>query len=66
LGSTLLHQVAAYGYSLLLGYFASLAQIAEQMALFKSEVEACRRTFDPMSMRIARSLNVAMTAADRE
>src|SRR5215831_4379998 len=59
-------QVAAHGYNLLLGQFSSLAQIAEQIALFKSEVEACGRTFEPMSVGVARSLNVVMTAAEYE
>src|SRR5919109_1864729 len=59
-------KVAAQGYNLLLGQFSSLATVAEQIALFKSEVEACGRTFDPMSVGVARSLNVTMTAAEYE
>ncbi|MBI3328323.1 MAG: LLM class flavin-dependent oxidoreductase [Nitrospinae bacterium] len=59
-------KVAAHGYNLLLGQFASLAQIAEQIALFKSEVEAWGRTFDPMSVGVTRSLNVLMTAGEYE
>jgi alkanesulfonate monooxygenase SsuD/methylene tetrahydromethanopterin reductase-like flavin-dependent oxidoreductase (luciferase family) len=59
-------KVAAQGFNLLLGQFSSLAQIAEQIALFKSEVEAGGRTFDPMSVGVARSLNVVMTAAEYE
>jgi len=59
-------KVAAHGYNLLLGQFSSLAQIAEQIALFKAEVEAGGRTFDPMSVGVARSLNVVMAAAEYE
>jgi alkanesulfonate monooxygenase SsuD/methylene tetrahydromethanopterin reductase-like flavin-dependent oxidoreductase (luciferase family) len=59
-------KVAANGYNLLLGQFASLAQIAEQIALFKSEVEACGRAFDPMSVGVTRSLNIVRTAAEYE
>jgi alkanesulfonate monooxygenase SsuD/methylene tetrahydromethanopterin reductase-like flavin-dependent oxidoreductase (luciferase family) len=59
-------KVAAHGYNLLLGQFASLAQVAEQIALFKAEVEARGRTFDPMSVGVTRSLNVVMTAAEYE
>jgi alkanesulfonate monooxygenase SsuD/methylene tetrahydromethanopterin reductase-like flavin-dependent oxidoreductase (luciferase family) len=59
-------KVAAQGFNLLLGQFSSLAQIAEQIALFKSEVEAGGRTFDPMSVGVTRSLNVTMTAAEYE
>ncbi len=59
-------KVAAHGYNLLLGQFASLAQIAEQIALFKAEVEASGRMFDPMSVGVTRSLNVVTTAAEYE
>jgi alkanesulfonate monooxygenase SsuD/methylene tetrahydromethanopterin reductase-like flavin-dependent oxidoreductase (luciferase family) len=59
-------KVAANGFNLLLGQFSSLAQIAEQIALFKSEVEASGRTFDPMTVGVARSLNVVMNAAEYE
>jgi len=59
-------KVAEHGYHLLLGQFASLALIAEQIALFKAEVEARGRTFDPMSVGVTRSLNVTMTAAEYE
>jgi alkanesulfonate monooxygenase SsuD/methylene tetrahydromethanopterin reductase-like flavin-dependent oxidoreductase (luciferase family) len=59
-------KVAANGFNLLLGQFSSLAQIAEQIALFKSEVEAQGRTFDPMTVGVARSLNVVMNAAEYE
>ncbi|MBI3329377.1 MAG: LLM class flavin-dependent oxidoreductase [Nitrospinae bacterium] len=59
-------KVAAHGYHLLLGQFASLAQIAEQIALFKAEVEARGRPFDPMSVGVTRSLNVVRTAAEYE
>jgi alkanesulfonate monooxygenase SsuD/methylene tetrahydromethanopterin reductase-like flavin-dependent oxidoreductase (luciferase family) len=59
-------KVAAQGCNLLLGQFASLAQIAEQIALYKSEVEANGRTFDPMSVGVTRSLNVVATAEEYE
>jgi alkanesulfonate monooxygenase SsuD/methylene tetrahydromethanopterin reductase-like flavin-dependent oxidoreductase (luciferase family) len=59
-------KVAAQGYNLLLGQFSSLATIAEQIALFKAEVEACGRVFDPMTVGVTRSLNVVMTAAEYE
>jgi alkanesulfonate monooxygenase SsuD/methylene tetrahydromethanopterin reductase-like flavin-dependent oxidoreductase (luciferase family) len=59
-------KVAANGFNLLLGQFSSLAQIAEQIALFKSEVEASGRTFDPMTVGVARSLNVVMNREEYE
>jgi alkanesulfonate monooxygenase SsuD/methylene tetrahydromethanopterin reductase-like flavin-dependent oxidoreductase (luciferase family) len=59
-------KVAEQGYNMLLGQFAPLEQVAEAIALFKAEVEARGRTFDPMSVGVARSLNVVMTRAEYE
>jgi alkanesulfonate monooxygenase SsuD/methylene tetrahydromethanopterin reductase-like flavin-dependent oxidoreductase (luciferase family) len=59
-------KVAAYGYNLLLDQFAPVAQIGERIALFKAEVEARGRIFDPMSVAVTRSINVVTTAAERE
>lgn len=59
-------KVAARGYHLLLDQFAPVDQIGERIALFKSEVEAGGRPFDPMSIAVTRSINVVMTAAERE
>ena len=51
-------QVAQLGFNMLLGQFDSFEMIAEEVALFKSEVEALGRTFDPMSVAVARSVNI--------
>src|SRR6267142_4701213 len=59
-------KVAAQGYKLLLDQYASFEEIAERIALFKSEVEARGRTFDPMSVGVTRSINVVMTPAERQ
>jgi alkanesulfonate monooxygenase SsuD/methylene tetrahydromethanopterin reductase-like flavin-dependent oxidoreductase (luciferase family) len=59
-------KVAAQGCNLLLGQFASLAQIAEQIALYKSEVEANGHMFNPMSVGVTRSLNIVTTAEEYE
>jgi len=59
-------KVAAQDSNLLLGQFAPLEQVSEAIALFKAEVEAQGRPFDPMSVGVARSLNVVMTAAEYE
>jgi alkanesulfonate monooxygenase SsuD/methylene tetrahydromethanopterin reductase-like flavin-dependent oxidoreductase (luciferase family) len=59
-------KVADYGFNLLLDQFAPIEQIGERVALFKAEVEARGRRFDPMSVAVTRSINVAMTAAERE
>jgi alkanesulfonate monooxygenase SsuD/methylene tetrahydromethanopterin reductase-like flavin-dependent oxidoreductase (luciferase family) len=56
--------VAAQGYKLLLDQYASIAEIGEQIALFKSEVEKKGRTFDPMSVGVTRSINVVRTPAE--
>jgi alkanesulfonate monooxygenase SsuD/methylene tetrahydromethanopterin reductase-like flavin-dependent oxidoreductase (luciferase family) len=58
-------RVAALGFNLLLDQFAPIDQIGERIALFKSEVEARGRAFDPMSIAVTRSVNVVMTAAER-
>jgi alkanesulfonate monooxygenase SsuD/methylene tetrahydromethanopterin reductase-like flavin-dependent oxidoreductase (luciferase family) len=57
-------KVAAQGYNLLLGQFDSLEQVSQGIALFKAEVEAQGRRFDPMSVAVARSLNIVRTAAE--
>jgi len=59
-------KVAALGYNLLLGQFDSFEEIAEEIALFRAEVEAHGRTFDPMSVAVTRSLNIVTTAAEYE
>ncbi|HEV8437709.1 MAG TPA: LLM class flavin-dependent oxidoreductase [Methylomirabilota bacterium] len=59
-------KVAEYGYKLLLDQFAPIDEIGHRIARFKSEVEARGRAFDPMSVAVTRSVNVAMTAAERQ
>src|SRR3989449_8972873 len=59
-------KVADLGYRLLLDQFAPIEQIGERIALFKAEVQARGRRFDPMSVAVTRSINVAMTAAERQ
>jgi alkanesulfonate monooxygenase SsuD/methylene tetrahydromethanopterin reductase-like flavin-dependent oxidoreductase (luciferase family) len=61
-----IRKVAALGYGLLLDQFALVEEIGERIALFRSEVEARGRVFDPMSVGVTRSVNVVMTAAERE
>ena len=59
-------KVAAAGYNLLLDQFAPFEEIADRIALFKSEVEARGRTFDPMSVGVTRSINFVETPAERQ
>jgi alkanesulfonate monooxygenase SsuD/methylene tetrahydromethanopterin reductase-like flavin-dependent oxidoreductase (luciferase family) len=61
-----IRKVAAAGHNLLLDQFASFEEIAERIALFRSEVEARGRTFDPMSVGVTRSINLVETPAERQ
>src|SRR5688572_13857895 len=57
-------KVAAQGYKLLLDQYASIGEIGERIAFFKSEVEKQGRTFDPMSVAVTRSINVVRIPAE--
>ena len=59
-------KVAARGYNLLLDQFAPFDQTIDRFNLFKAEVQAQGRSFDPSTVAVARSVNVVMTAAERE
>jgi alkanesulfonate monooxygenase SsuD/methylene tetrahydromethanopterin reductase-like flavin-dependent oxidoreductase (luciferase family) len=59
-------KVAARGYNLLLDQFAAFEQTIDRFKLFKAEVQALGRPFDPSTVAVARSVNVVMTAAERE
>jgi alkanesulfonate monooxygenase SsuD/methylene tetrahydromethanopterin reductase-like flavin-dependent oxidoreductase (luciferase family) len=57
-------KVAAQGSKLLLDQYASIPEIGERIALFRSEVEKQGRPFDPMSVGVTRSINVVNTPAE--
>ena len=59
-------KMAALGYNLLLDQFALIEQIGERIALFRAEVQARGRAFDPMSVGVTRSINVVTTPEERE
>ena len=59
-------KVAAQGYKLLLDQYASVAEIGERIALYRSEVERHGHTFDPMMVGVTRSINVVNTQAELE
>jgi alkanesulfonate monooxygenase SsuD/methylene tetrahydromethanopterin reductase-like flavin-dependent oxidoreductase (luciferase family) len=61
-----IRKVAALGYNLLLDQFTLTEEIGARIALFRAEVEARGRVFDPLSVGVTRSVNVVATAADRE
>ncbi len=60
-----IRKVAERGCNLLLDQYALPDVIAERIALYKSEVEARGRVFDPMSVALARDVYVARDAADK-
>lgn len=60
-----IRKVAARGCNLLLDQYALPDVIAERIALYRAEVEARGRVFDPMSVALARDVYVARDAADK-
>ena len=61
-----IRRVAAQGFNLLLGQYASPMDVARNIAVYKSEVEARGRRFDPMQIGVTRAFFVADNAAERE
>lgn len=61
-----IRRVAERGCNLLLDQFAQPEVIGERITQFKSDVEARGRTFDPMSVAVARDVYVARDAADKK
>jgi len=59
-------KVARRGYNLLLDQFAPFEQIGDRIALYKAEVEALGRAYDPSTLAVARSINVVMTEGERQ
>jgi len=59
-------KVAARGFNLLLDQYASPAALGERIELFKKEIAALGRRFDPMEVAVARDLYVAKNQADKE
>ena len=60
-----IRKVAQRGCNLLLDQYALPEVIGERIALFRTEVEARGRVFDPLSVALARDVYVARDAADR-
>ena len=59
-----IRQVAARGCNLLLDQFASPAELGERIALYRSEVEAQGRAFEPDSVAVARYFCVSEDTAE--
>ncbi len=60
-----IRRVAERGFGLMLDQFALPETIIERFNLFKSEIEKRGRTFDPMTVAVARAFYVAKDAADK-
>ena len=58
-------EVARRGYNMLLGQHAVAEEILEQVAQFRSEVEAPGHPFDPMRVGVARAVFIAESDADK-
>jgi alkanesulfonate monooxygenase SsuD/methylene tetrahydromethanopterin reductase-like flavin-dependent oxidoreductase (luciferase family) len=61
-----IRQVAAQGFNLLLGQYASPADVAAHIAAYRSEVEARGRRFDPMQVGVTRAFFVTDAAGERD
>ena len=59
-------QVAQLGFNMLLGQYDSFDTIVDEIAMYKSEVESLGRTFDPLSVAVARSVNIVNSNNDYE
>jgi alkanesulfonate monooxygenase SsuD/methylene tetrahydromethanopterin reductase-like flavin-dependent oxidoreductase (luciferase family) len=60
-----IRRAAARGFNLILDQYASVAQIAERIAIYKAERIAHNLGFDPMQVAVARQLYVANDEADK-
>src|SRR5579884_240304 len=54
-GDRSVRQVARRGYNLLLGQYASTADVGHSIAAYRDEVEASGRHFDPLSVGVTRA-----------
>jgi len=61
-----IRRAAARGFNLILDQYAGPGAIGERIALYRSEREARRYTFDPMQVTVARQLYVAKDEADKQ
>jgi alkanesulfonate monooxygenase SsuD/methylene tetrahydromethanopterin reductase-like flavin-dependent oxidoreductase (luciferase family) len=61
-----IRQVAERGFNLLLGQYAAPDEVAHNIAVYRSAVEAAGRRFDPMQVGVTRAFFVTDSAAERE
>jgi alkanesulfonate monooxygenase SsuD/methylene tetrahydromethanopterin reductase-like flavin-dependent oxidoreductase (luciferase family) len=60
-----IRKVARRGFRLLLDQLASTQLAIERFDIYKAEVEACGRKFDPMDVGVSRAFYVAKSAEDK-
>jgi alkanesulfonate monooxygenase SsuD/methylene tetrahydromethanopterin reductase-like flavin-dependent oxidoreductase (luciferase family) len=65
-GESSVRRVAERGYNLLLGQYASPADVGRSVAAYKAGVEASGRRFDPLQIGVTRAFFVADNAAEKE
>ncbi|HEV2336425.1 MAG TPA: LLM class flavin-dependent oxidoreductase [Stellaceae bacterium] len=65
-GDSSVRRVAERGYNLLLGQYASPADVGRSIAAYRSAVEASGRRFDPLAVGVTRAFFVADTKAEKE
>jgi alkanesulfonate monooxygenase SsuD/methylene tetrahydromethanopterin reductase-like flavin-dependent oxidoreductase (luciferase family) len=65
-GESSVRQVAERGFNLLLGQYASPADVARSIAAYKKAVEEQGRRFDPMMVGVTRAFFVCDSDDDRE
>ena len=61
-----IRRAAARGFNLILDQYASAAQIAERIGIYKAERQQRGLAFDPAQIAVARQLYVAKDAADKQ
>jgi alkanesulfonate monooxygenase SsuD/methylene tetrahydromethanopterin reductase-like flavin-dependent oxidoreductase (luciferase family) len=60
-----IRRVAAEGHNLLLGQYASPAEVASNIGVYRSEIEAHGGSFDPMQVAVTRAFFVCDDPAER-
>jgi len=61
-----IRRVAQQGYNLLLGQYASPADVGRSIAVYKDAVEASGRRFDPMQVGVTRAFFVTESQAEKD
>ena len=59
-----IRKVAQLGFKLLLDQYATIDQIRERIAVYKSELQARGQVFHPMNVGVTRSINIVDTPAE--